>query len=106
MSVQLKVTDHVMPPILAGFRRRHGQPVFISAKVGTVCHCIDYDCIARRQVQIFQYFRNFFYGGYRTADLWCEETGLAEVTEQLTWGWRGWLAEVTEQLTWGWKRSA
>jgi len=50
----------VVPPILAGFRRRHGQPVFISAKVGTVCHSIDYDCVARRQVQVFQYFRNFF----------------------------------------------
>jgi hypothetical protein len=43
--------------------------------------------------------------------------GIADVTEQVTWGWnsRGYrttdlglekvgIEEVTEQLTWGWKR--
>jgi hypothetical protein len=50
---QLKVANHVMLPIYAGFRRRHGQPIFFSAKIGTVRHRIDYDGIARFQVQVF-----------------------------------------------------
>jgi hypothetical protein len=49
-----------MPPILAGFRRRRGQPILISAKVGTVCHCINYNGVTRFQAQIFEDFRNFF----------------------------------------------
>jgi hypothetical protein len=57
---QLKVTKHVVPPILARFRRRHGQPILISAKVGTVRHCINDNCVARFQAQIFENFRNFF----------------------------------------------
>jgi hypothetical protein len=57
---QLEVTAHVVPPILAGFRRRHGQPIFISAKVGTVRHRIDYTGVARFQVQVLQNFRDFF----------------------------------------------
>jgi hypothetical protein len=51
----------MVPPILAGFRRRHGQPILISAKVGTVRHGIYYDGITWFQIQVFQDFRNFFY---------------------------------------------
>jgi hypothetical protein len=59
--------------------------------------------------------RGWYSRGYRTADLGLEEVGIAEVTEQLTWGWKRWhsrgyrtsdlgleevgIAEVTEQLT-------
>jgi hypothetical protein len=50
-----------MPPILVGFRRRHGigQPILISAKVGTVCHCINDNSVTRFQAQIFENFCNF-----------------------------------------------
>jgi hypothetical protein len=43
----------MVPPIIARFCRRHGQPIFISAKIGTVCHRVNYDGIARFQVQLF-----------------------------------------------------
>jgi hypothetical protein len=46
-----------------------GQPIFVSAKVGTVCHRIYYDGIARFQIQIFQDFRNFLYSWQHVAHI-------------------------------------